>query len=63
MAVVAVNSLGRFKRQRKVVGLVFGFELRVIEGVRVEVVDQSAKGQAVVPARAKVLDLHVLHWW
>ena len=53
--------LCRFESQRKVVLFVLGFQLVEIESVRIEVMDEGAKGQSVVPARAEILYLHILH--
>jgi hypothetical protein len=55
------NLLCRFESQRKVESLVLGFELIVIKGVRVKVMDEGAEGQPVVPAGAEIFYLHVLY--
>lgn len=44
----------------EVVPPVLRVQLLVVEGVRVEVVDERAEGHAVVPAGGEVLHVHVL---
>lgn len=55
-----VYWLGNFEGEREVVSALVGRELRIVEGVGQEVVQQRAEGQPVRPARGEVLQLHIL---
>ena len=44
------NVLCRVEGEVKIISAILGVQLRVVEGVRVEVVDEGAEGQPVVPA-------------
>lgn len=54
-------SLGHSEGEREVVAALLGRQLRVVECVRIEVVDQCAEGQAVRPCRREVGYLNVLY--
>ena len=54
------NVLCRVEGEVKIISAILGVQLRVVEGVRVEVVDEGAEGQPVVPAGGEVGHLDVL---
>ena len=54
------NVLCSVEGQLEVMPAVLGVQLRVVEGVREEVVDKGTEGQPVVPARREVGHLDVL---